>query len=398
MGVAFACGQGYNRRRMKMRHMYAAAAWAVLLVGGCSFADNALLPSLAGEQPSTTKPSTAATPPVKTAPVQSASTAAGGGTAAGAGAGAPIAEPAAGQPTGTYVGQKVQEFRAEATRLQSDVTGESQRLEQLRIQSVQNAEIYHTSVGAIGAKLQTGTTPGNPILVQQWNEAQTQLLKVNSDLAELNKLQSDVAASAKLANYLLDSIQASFSISGAVDEDHRQLRLLKDDVSRTTVEIDRLLNQLAGDVARQNNYLAAERSNLTTLAFAISNGEAYGASLATRVNVPVASAAPPGSGAATGRPLVVIRFDKPRVAFEQPLFEAVNRALERRPNAAFDIVAVAPSAGSPTDVALNTSAARRDAETVLRALTNMGMPPDRVSLSATTSQSAQSPEVHLYVR
>jgi len=34
---------------------------------------------------------------------------------------------------------------------------------------------------------------------------------------------------------------------------------------------------------------------LATLAFAISNGEAYGASLATRVNVPVAAASPPGS-------------------------------------------------------------------------------------------------------
>jgi hypothetical protein len=94
----------------------------------------------------------------------------------------------------------------------------------------------------------------------------------------------------------------------------------------------------------------------------------------------------------------VIRFDRPNVQYEQPLFEAVSRALDRRPSAGFDIVAVAPSGGSPSDVALNTSAARRDAETVLRSLTNMGLPPERVSLSATTSQSAQSPEVHVYVR
>src|SRR5215470_3759227 len=125
---------------MKMRHTYAAAVWAVLLVGGCSFADNALLPSLAGEQPSKTQTG-AGTTPVKTAPVQTASTTTGTAPATTVTPGTPV-EPAAGQPTGTFVGQKVQEFRSEATRLQSDVAGEGQQLEQLRAQSVQNAAVY----------------------------------------------------------------------------------------------------------------------------------------------------------------------------------------------------------------------------------------------------------------
>ena len=52
----------------------------------------------------------------------------------------------------------------------------------------------------------------------------------------------------------------------------------------------------------------------------------------------------------------------------------------------------------PGEVALGASMAKRDAEAVLRSLANMGLPPDRVTLSATTSATAQTNEVHIYVR
>ena len=49
-------------------------------------------------------------------------------------------------------------------------------------------------------------------------------------------------------------------------------------------------------------------------------------------------------------------------------------------------------------MALHSDASKRNAESVLRSLTNMGLPPDRVTLSATTSTSVQSNEVQIYVR
>jgi hypothetical protein len=49
-------------------------------------------------------------------------------------------------------------------------------------------------------------------------------------------------------------------------------------------------------------------------------------------------------------------------------------------------------------VALAASNAKRQAETVLRSLTDMGLPAERVTLSASTSGSAQSNEVHVFVR
>ena len=98
------------------------------------------------------------------------------------------------------------------------------------------------------------------------------------------------------------------------------------------------------------------------------------------------------------QPLVVIRFARADVEYDQELFTAVNRALERRPNAAFDLVAVAPGLGNAAQVALAGNKSRRNAEGVLRSLTSMGLPADRVSLSATTNPNAQISEVHIYVR
>jgi hypothetical protein len=86
------------------------------------------------------------------------------------------------------------------------------------------------------------------------------------------------------------------------------------------------------------------------------------------------------------------------VQYEQALFTAISRALERKPSAGFDLVAVAPSAGTPAQVSLATSRSRRNAEGVLRSLTNMGLPADRITLSATSNANVQGSEVHVYVR
>ena len=98
------------------------------------------------------------------------------------------------------------------------------------------------------------------------------------------------------------------------------------------------------------------------------------------------------------RPLVVIRFDRKNVPYQQALYNAVSRVLEKRPGAVFDLVAVAPSAGGSARVALNTNKARRQAEEVLRSLIEMGLPPARVAVAAKASATTRTNEVHLYIR
>lgn len=308
-----------------------------------------------------------------------------------------------GAPTGTFVGKKVVELRGELTQLQKNVSENNKTLQQLRGRIVRDSQHYHSTLAAVNARLQVGTTPGNPILVQQFNSAQADLDRLGADIAQMNKLSTAIASDSTMSGFLSESARAAFSISGAVDEDHRQLAILEDEVNRTVVLIDRLLKEVSEDVHRQSSYVATERSNLNLLSVGIKSGEIYGVSLVNRAMVAASGVGANGFATrpadTTGkRPLVIIRFDRANVPYQQALYSAVGRVLERRPNAVFDLVAVAPSAGGPARVALNTNKSRRFADGVLRSLMDMGLPPSRVAVSGKTSPTARTNEVHLYLR
>jgi hypothetical protein len=106
----------------------------------------------------------------------------------------------------------------------------------------------------------------------------------------------------------------------------------------------------------------------------------------------------PAPAATARRPLVVIRFDRRDVPYEAALYTAVSRALERRPSAVFDLVAVSPNGGSDAETAHNADEAQRDAERVMRTLSKMGLPADRVTLSAMFSTGISDNEVRIFVR
>jgi hypothetical protein len=297
------------------------------------------------------------------------------------------------------VGDAIQIIRNNLVKLQASITAQNNTLQNLRADSANNVQTYNQTVSAINARLDVGTTPGNPNLVKQWNDAQAALSKGDATLTGMNKLSVDVASSASISNFLLQSTRSTFQLSGAVDEDHSQLQLLEDEVNKTTILIDRLLSELTEDINRETFYLSEQRNYMNTLAVAVNNGEALGSSLASRVYAPPpAPAMAPGSGIASGRPLVVIRFDQPNPDYQQALYQAVSQALARRPNAAFDLVAVAPQSGGSAQIALNSNVAQRDADQVMRSLLSMGLTADRISMSAATSPTAQVIEVQLYIR
>ncbi len=306
-----------------------------------------------------------------------------------------------GPETGTEVGRRVTQLQSELQLLQTSVAAQNERLQEVRTASIRNAQEYFGLVAAINARLQVGTTPGNPILVSQWTESQLQLEEISNDIARLSNVAAQVAGDNATSAFLLRSVRATYGLTGAVDEDHRQLAILEDETNRTAVLIDRLLNELAEDVSRQSAYLGTERANLQTLQLAITNGELYGASLTNRALISANTfatspvAADPRAG---NRPLVVIRFDRDNVEYEQAVYQAVGAALDRKPEAAFDLVAVSPSAGSPAEVAIAQNNARDSAEEVYRTLVNLGLPPGRVTMLAEDRNDVYGQEVHLYVR
>jgi hypothetical protein len=368
---------------MAFSKTHSVAFLAALLLGGCTFADQALFPSL-------------------DTPTDSSSSATGSASSLSSSAAANsynVPRISSGESTGTFVGQKVSALRGDLQQLQDTLTAQSGQLQNIRSQTIQDSQGYHGTVAAIEARLQVGTTLGNPILVQQWNEAQGALDRINEDVLKMNRLSTEVASTSGLAAYLLDSVRAARSLSGAVDEDHRQLRVLEDETNGTIVLIERLLTDLSSDVQRQQQYVSSERNNLNTLAVAIKNGQLYGASLGNpSYGTTSFAAAPAPAVSSTDRPLVVIRFDRPNSAYEDALYTAVKGALDRRPAAVFEVVAVSPSGASPSAAALGETTARRNADAVVRSLSQMGLPTDRVHISSLSSPDAHSGEVRVFVR
>jgi hypothetical protein len=370
---------------------------ALILLPACSFTEESFWPTFTAEDPSSDNSQAVDSAPTAQAPLSAAPQQ----PALGTGNFVPLGV-TSGQPTGTFVGKKVVELRQELKRLQGQISENNAQLQQLRGKLVANSQRYHGTIAAVNARLQVGTTPGNPILVQQFSSAQGDLDRLSQDVASMNMLSGNIGNSSTMSAFLAESAKAAFSVSGAIDDDHRQLVILEDEVNRTDVLIDRLLKEVSNDVRRQTNYVSTERSNLNLLSTGIRSGEIYGGSL---MNIAMANT---GSGKGTyagapsntvgKRPLIVIRFDRNKVAYQQALYNTVSKVLEQRPDATFDLVGVAPTSGGKARVSLNSNKARRHSENVLRSLIEMGLPPTRVAVSARTASEARSNEVHLYLR
>jgi len=298
----------------------------------------------------------------------------------------------AGSDTGTGVNKTIQSLRAQVAGLQQKLSSNSGRLGELRGQGAGAAGAYQEAKAHITTRLQVGTTRGNPELVAEWNTAQSQLDALSANVNALNALGTDVTTDSSTAHFALDQISSTYNVSGAVDEDHRQLRLLEDETSQTIVMIDRLLKETSDAIQRQTAYLANERANLTTLAAAIKSGDFFGGGVTASLG---------GNGlqtASAGAPLVVVRFDHPNVDYQQILYAALNQALQNRPGANFQVVAVSPTRGSAASVQIAQSTARRHAEDVMRSMTDMGVPATRLNVASTTDPGATTSEVRVFVR
>lgn len=78
------------------------------------------------------------------------------------------------------------------------------------------------------------------------------------------------------------------------------------------------------------------------------------------------------------------------VQYEQPLYEALTEALERRPGASFEVIAVTPEAGA-------SPRSRRNADRVVDSMLGMGLPVSRLRRSSTAGGDGAG-EVRIYVR
>lgn len=313
------------------------------------------------------------------------------------------------EPTNTLVSKKIGDVHRDLANLQTDIAKLSDRLVGLQTTGQAQAADYYASVATISTQLQSGTTPGNPRLVQRLATAQDNLDKLSMNVANLNELSVEIANAASVSSFLLESTRSTYGLTGAVEEDHVQLAQLEDSVNNTIIIIDRLQNNVNDDITRTSSYLTTERNNLRTISLAISSGDLFGKSLANRpfsstarqtaIVQEAAVANPAVAPAVTNpRPLVKIRFDKADVNYEQPVYMAMTEAMEKYPESRFEVVAVHPGQGNSAQVAIESTKSRRNAEKVLRTLTQMGLPMDKVDVSYAASTNANTSEVHIYIR
>lgn len=369
---------------LSLRLMALSTAFAL---AGCSFADEVIWPTVAGD------------------PVEANGTAVGSTNAPLLGTttmtGLTVTP---GRPTGTAVGNRVAQIRTDLSALQSRLMQNGNELTGVREMTRTHALAYHTTKADIEARLQVGTTPGNPNLVASWNQAQAELDQMARDINNMTALSTQIAGDASTATYLLETTQATYGLSGAVDEDHIQLEALQDNTRQTVVIINRLLTELREDTARQTTYLANERAALNTLSNAIKRGQIFGGrGLSASQLAPATTSGQPATPRASSEipgtpPLVVIRFDRDNVEYERSLYTALSQALELRPGAEFTVLAVSPAGGTAANVQLAQSQSRSNAQRVFQSMSDMGLPPERVQLSATTSPGVSANEVRIYVR
>ena len=305
-------------------------------------------------------------------------------------------------PIFTYVGQRILEMQEEFIKLDADIKQGEDSFEELKFNGIKSAENYHSIVAAIAARLQIGTTPGNPILLNQYEQAQTELAEVGAQGQNLVDVGNQIALFSTRVSYLLEQARSAKKLRGAVDEDHRNLSSFQDTLKRRNVDVLRTLENLNETVRRRDIFLAAERRRLTQLANAISIGESFGLGLGTLGSLPAINdnenseqGKRSESISVSPNPIAIFRIDE-QDNYEQNLFGAISATLDKAPQSRFTLVAVSSSAGNPSEQAERAANARNDVSRLISSLISMGMPVDRISVSSLSVANVENTEVRLY--
>jgi hypothetical protein len=265
---------------------------------------------------------------------------------------------------------KLEQLRAEERRLAGNRARREAALDQTRQAIGEDRERYAGLVAALQSGLAESATPGNPQLLSQMSRAQSALDRIGEGAIRLGMVADEAGGDQKSAGQLLNATRAA-EAQRASDADRRPFVEVEGDAGETLSRLIGIIAAARKEKAAADSYVAAERASMGRLAEAMDKVQ---------------------------KPLLTIRFDRPGVAYEDALYTAVSKALAKKPSVQFALVAVAPDGATPEQVAAATEGSKEVAGKVMGTLTQMGLPTDRVTLSATTSPDVKDSEVRLYVR
>ncbi len=105
---------------------------------------------------------------------------------------------------------------------------------------------------------------------------------------------------------------------------------------------------------------------------------------------------PPGPPAP--KPVVTIDFATPNPDYTQSVREAVEAALSRKPDAAFEVATVVPATGTPADQVSAAQTLTPDARQVAREVAAEGVPDERIALTARAVPGLGSRQVQVFAK
>jgi hypothetical protein len=106
----------------------------------------------------------------------------------------------------------------------------------------------------------------------------------------------------------------------------------------------------------------------------------------------------PASTLAETAPFIVLRFNQPRMFYQQPLYNAVAKAVALKPEVMFDVTSVRPRSG---DTALRKAWQQRatgNVQHVVATLNTIGVPTSRLNIRYLEQSDIRYDEVHISAR
>ena len=306
-----------------------------------------------------------------------------------------------GSYTGTFVGQRVATFRQELKQLNQAQRSNQKELDKISSNISKNARLYQKTISSVQNKLQAGTTPGNPNMYAMLQQAQGNVQNMFANANALENLSTKTATTLTSVNYLENSISAAFDISGAVDEDHKQLRELQSEVMALAQKASSLNENVSSAANFQQQNAVQSSQEINALHDSVrTGGNSVSFSRSTprrnmKFNKPFAANAgfsprPAPAMRTSGMPLFSVRFNDNNVEYRDGLRSAVASALNRKSNAVFDIVA--------TSTEVDQNRAQNYATKIMNEVVSLGVNPSNVNLNARISENNRVPEVLLFVR
>lgn len=95
--------------------------------------------------------------------------------------------------------------------------------------------------------------------------------------------------------------------------------------------------------------------------------------------------------------LVTIRFNQPRVYFDQQLYSAIAKAVAIKPEVMFDVVSLAPATGNATTDKQWQAVAGHNTRAVITVMNNIGVPADRITVKGQSQAGLRYDETQVFV-